>query len=206
LFKVASEVFAEKGYRDTTVAEICRRAGSNVAAVDYHFGSKDDLYAAVWKNAFEETMAAYPPDGGLPGDPTAEERLHALVYSLLHRIMDNGRLGHAGQIVLREMPNPTNVIHHVRHDPIRPIRERTHQIIGTLFGPYANEQQLRFCELSVIHQCPAIGFRKGKGKLPPFSAGKQVTPELIDALAGHIKRFSLAGIKAVRRDIEAGLH
>jgi len=84
-------------------------------------------------------MAAYPPDGALPSDETAEERLHALVYSLLHRIMDNGRLGHAGQIVLREMPNPTDVIHHVRHDPIRPIRERTHQIIATLFGPYANE-------------------------------------------------------------------
>lgn len=206
LLKVASEVFAEKGYRDATVAEICRRAGSNVAAVNYHFGSKDDLYAAVWKNAFEETTAAYPPDGGLPGDSIAEERLHALVHSLLHRIMEDGRLGHAGQILLREMSDPTEVIHQVRHDAIRPMRERTHEIIGSLLGPGANEQQLRFCELSVIHQCLAVGFRKGKGQLASLFGGKQVGPELIDALAEHITRFSLAGIKAVRREIEAGLH
>ena len=68
LLKAASEVFAEKGYRDATIAEICRRAQSNVAAVNYHFGSKDELYIAVWKNAFEEALRIYPPDGGLPPD------------------------------------------------------------------------------------------------------------------------------------------
>jgi len=39
LLKAASEVFAEKGCQNTTVAEIGRRAGSNVAAVNYHFGN-----------------------------------------------------------------------------------------------------------------------------------------------------------------------
>ena len=49
LLKAATEVFAEKGYRDATVAEICRRAESNVAAVNYHFGSKGALYATLWR-------------------------------------------------------------------------------------------------------------------------------------------------------------
>jgi len=203
LLKAASVVFAEKGYRDTTVAEICWRAGSNVAAVNYHFGGKDALYVLVWRNAFEEALQVYPPDGGLLPEAPAEQRLRALVHSTLHRIMDDGRLGYAGQILLREMSNPTEVISEVRHDVIRPLCEQTRQIIGELLGPKADEQRLTFCELSLIHQCLAIGFRKVKGRLPSFFSRGKPTPELINALVEHITRFSLAGIKAARKDIKA---
>ncbi|MDH4012180.1 MAG: TetR family transcriptional regulator, partial [Desulfobacterales bacterium] len=40
LLNAACEVFAEKGYRNAKVAEICHRAGANVAAVNYYFGDK----------------------------------------------------------------------------------------------------------------------------------------------------------------------
>jgi len=34
LLTAASEIFADKGYRDATIAEICERAGTNIAAVN----------------------------------------------------------------------------------------------------------------------------------------------------------------------------
>ena len=49
LLEPASEVFAQKGFRDATIAEICREAGANVAAVNYHFGSKGELYVEAGK-------------------------------------------------------------------------------------------------------------------------------------------------------------
>ncbi len=202
LLIAASEVFAEKGYRDTAVAEICRRAGSNVAAVNYHFGSKDELYAAVWRNAFEQAMQVYPPDGDLPSDAPAEKRLHALIHSSLHRILDDGRLGRAGQILLHELAEPTDVIEKILHDSIRSLRQRTEQIIKELLGTNASEQDLRFCELSVVHQCFAIGFARGRNKLPPFLKSNKPHYEFIDELAEHITAFSLAGIAAVRRKAE----
>jgi AcrR family transcriptional regulator len=204
LLKAASEIFAKKGYRDATIAEICRRAKSNVAAVNYHFGSKDALYAAVWHDAFKEALRVYPPDGGLPPGAPPEGRLNALVRSHLHRVLDDGRLGHAGQILLQEMSDPTDVVRQVRHDVLRPLRERTRKIIKELLGPKANDRELTFCEMSVIHQCLAMGFRKSKDKLPPTFAVNKLTPQLIDALAEHITRFSVAGIKAIRKDIEFG--
>src|SRR5262245_56728848 len=47
LLEVAAEVFAEAGYREATIRDICARAGANVAAVNYHFGGKEELYRAV---------------------------------------------------------------------------------------------------------------------------------------------------------------
>ena len=205
LLSAASEVFAEKGYRDTTIAEICRRARSNVAAVNYHFGSKDELYIAVWKNAFEEALRMYPPDGGLPKETSPEERLRAFNYSVLHRILDEGRLGLAGQILLREMSNPTDAVQRIHEDIIRPLRESTRQIIRQLLGSEATEQQITFCAMSVIHQCLAIGFRRGRGRLPAFLADSPSRQTTIDALADHVTRFSLAGIAAVRNQIEASV-
>lgn len=202
ILKAASEVFAKQGYRNTTVADICQRAGSNVAAVNYHFGSKDALYVIVWRNAFEEALKAFPPDGGLPPDASAEQCLHALVHSALHRILGAGRLGHAGRILMREMSDPSEAIRDALHDVIRPLRERMRKIIKQLLGPKASNRDIGFCEMSVIHQCLAMGFRRGK--LPPgiIKGRGKPTPELIDTLAEHITNFSLAGIQAVRENID----
>ena len=201
LLAAAAEVFAEKGYQNTTVAEIGQRADSNLAAVNYHFGSKDALYVAVWKHAFEEAMEVYPPDGGLDPQAGPEEKLQALIDSHIHRILDDSRLGHAGKILLQEMANPTEVIQQVRHDAIRSLRKRTQGIVKELLGPEATDQEVGFCEMSVIHQCLAIGFRKGR--FPDKIIKENFTPDVIDALVEHITRFSLAGISAVRKKIES---
>ena len=93
VLEAASEVFADVGFHDATVADICERAGANVAAVSYHFGGKAELYALVWRQAFEEGLRAYPPDGGLPPDAPPEDRLRARIHALLARVFDDGRTG-----------------------------------------------------------------------------------------------------------------
>ena len=47
LLEAAGEVFAQKGFREATIREICARAGANIAAINYHFGGKERLYAEV---------------------------------------------------------------------------------------------------------------------------------------------------------------
>jgi AcrR family transcriptional regulator len=50
VLKAACKVFGKKGYRDARIADICRQAGTNVASVNYYFGSKAALYAEAWKH------------------------------------------------------------------------------------------------------------------------------------------------------------
>jgi len=49
ILDVAEEIFAEKGYSATSMRTITSRANVNLAAVNYHFGSKAQLYHAVFQ-------------------------------------------------------------------------------------------------------------------------------------------------------------
>jgi AcrR family transcriptional regulator len=189
-------VFAEKGFRDTTIADICEDAHSNTASVNYYYGSKDELYAEVWKKAFHEAIEKYPPDMQLALHATPEDRLRALVKSFLHRMLDSGELGYAGRILLMELANPTESIEHIKQDVTKPLRRRMIAILRDLLGEQADEQELMFCATSVIHQCLGFGFRRGK--LPPPLRTFERSG-LIDALAEHITVFSLAGIATIKK-------
>ena len=54
----ASALFAEHGLRGTSVRDIAERAGVNLAAAHYHFGSKEDLYFEVLRAQFEAVNRA----------------------------------------------------------------------------------------------------------------------------------------------------
>jgi AcrR family transcriptional regulator len=51
LIEIARELFAKQGFRGTTIRAITERAGTNLGAVTYHFGSKLALYHEVVERA-----------------------------------------------------------------------------------------------------------------------------------------------------------
>ncbi len=203
ILTIACEVFAEKGYHDAKVEEICRRAKTNIAGINYHFGSKDQLYTQVWRRAVDAAHAAYPPEGGLGPDADPEERLRGTIYSIVGKTVDPGRIGHAGKLLLREMISPTDVIDQVKHDAIRPMHDRMTRLMRELLGPRATDQEILLSITSVVHQCFAIGIGLFTGRMPPFVKFDMTTEQLVETLTDHITRFSLAGIQATRANIEA---
>ncbi|MFE3602485.1 TetR/AcrR family transcriptional regulator [Streptomyces sp. NPDC059142] len=58
ILDAAERLFAEHGYRGTSVRAITELAGANLAAVGYHFGSKAELMAAVARRVVEPINAA----------------------------------------------------------------------------------------------------------------------------------------------------
>ena len=53
VLKAAQRLFADHGYKDTTVRAVVTRARVNQAAINYHFGGKDGLYREVLRAGFE---------------------------------------------------------------------------------------------------------------------------------------------------------
>ena len=52
LVEAATRLFAERGYRDTSVQAIAEAAGISRGSIFWHFGSKDGLLSAVAEEAF----------------------------------------------------------------------------------------------------------------------------------------------------------
>ncbi|KAF0094226.1 MAG: transcriptional regulator TetR family [Puniceicoccaceae bacterium 5H] len=53
ILNAAEYLFAERGFNGTSVRDITDRAGANVAAVNYHFGSKHDLFVELMRRQVE---------------------------------------------------------------------------------------------------------------------------------------------------------
>ena len=197
LLAAAAEVFAEKGYRDATIAEICEKTRANIAAVNYHFGDKETLYREAWRYSFSESIKAHPPDGGVSGDAPPEERLRGQIAALLHRVADENN-NKEFLIVQREFANPTGLLIEIMEEVIRPLQEQTQALIRELIGPEASDAQVQFCEISIISQCinPSVVGRNRKERAGP----PQI--EDIEAYSSHVIKFSLAGIRAIRKESE----
>jgi len=56
----ALEVFADKGYKNTTTRDICSKIKMNTAAVNYHFSTKIELYRQVFIFMFENSESLTP--------------------------------------------------------------------------------------------------------------------------------------------------
>ena len=199
LLEAATKIFAEKGFKDATVADICKEADSNIASLNYYFGCKDNLYAQVWRNSFHKALERYPLDMNLPDDVSPEISLKAIIESMLHKVLDTGKLGYAGQILVQEMFNPTGKIETVKRDTIQPIKNRMRGILRQLFGEKASDVQIAFCALSIVHQCLGFGFRGGN--IPP-PLNELDRNEMFNLLLEHITNFSLAGIRALKEKID----
>ena len=194
LLEAAGEVFAEVGFRDATVREICRRAGANIAAVNYHFGDKETLYTEVLRYAHGKALEKYPPLLGVAGDAPPEKKLRAFVHSLLLRIFDKGPTAWYGKLMSREMVEPTAALDSLVEERIRPMADQLWEIVADMLACPLNDEKVRLCAFSVVSQC--VFFHHCRPVvIPAVSAAMPQDAASIEHLADHITNFSLAAMK-----------
>ncbi len=194
----ACAIFAEKGFRDATVAEICEAAEANIAAVNYHFGDKEKLYDEVWRHAFTIAATTYPLEGGLPEEPTIEDCLYRFASAILHRIFSEDEAGRFAKLLCREMASPTLALDRIAKEALFPQNQYMGNVIKEFLGGDFNEQQLQLCKHNIIGQCAFYNFSR---PLRVRMIGKEpMAEEEIDRIARNIARFSLGGLKEIKND------
>lgn len=196
LLEAACEVFSQKGFHDATVVEICSKAGANVASINYHFGDKAHLYIEAWKYAFSLYPGPREPDPSKP----PQERLKEYIHSILRYFMDQGPQGRFTRLYLMELLNPTGLVQDLWHQLIKPKREVLLGIIREILGREEMDEEVIFCEMSVVSQCRFLLTVRPWDL--EYILGEPLSQDLVARWAEHIARFSLAGIRAVGEGIE----
>jgi len=90
LTSVAAELFAEYGYEGTSIRMITDKAGANLGAVTYHFGSKEALYERVFGQVMEPFRPHMVETVGTEGSPLA--RIERFVRALFQYLRNHPTL------------------------------------------------------------------------------------------------------------------
>jgi len=200
LLDAAADVFAAGGYRRATIAEICRRAGANIAAVHYHFGDKQGLYAAVFDYALQRATTE-EANGGPETAGTPEERLRVQVTSFVRRLLDPRRPAWIARLMAHELIEPSEVLDRLVRNRMRANHEQIADAVRDLLGPEATPETVRLCTLSVISQC--VFYRHSAAVVTRLYPDLVPSRE-IDRIAEHVTCFSLAAIRGLADNGKAG--
>ena len=117
--EAAGEEFADKGFELARVRAICDRAEANLAAVNYHFGDKEQLYVAALREAHR--CGLDPELANVPSGLSAAERLRMFIHHFLGRVLAmNSPDDWQHRLMLREMLSPTPFSDVLVSEVIRP--------------------------------------------------------------------------------------
>jgi len=193
VLQAAGEIFAEHGFRDATVREICNKANVNLASVNYHFRSKEALYGEVLAFAFQESNDKHPLT--VAADPLArpEDRLHDFIQTFFRRLMDDSHESWQGRLTAREIMDPTAALDRVVETWIRPRFELLNDIVPKILCTKLDPLDIQRCLLSIIGQC--LVYRHSRSVIDRLCPGVIGGPEEIERTAAQVAQFCLAGLK-----------
>lgn len=192
----AYELFATQGFHATTTQEICALAQANVAAMNYYYGSKENLYRAVWEHGAAETQKLWKER--IHPDSPPEEQLRQFIAFRVEAALSDDERGWFAQLVHREMSTPGPLTEELGQRHLFPEFVWFQKLVRALVGDEVPERQMRlagFCIHSPMIHLGEMRVRPNRPPPPP-DGGPQADPE---ALIETVYTFALAGLRELRR-------
>ena len=193
ILEAAGEIFAEQGFRKTTVREICKRSGVNLAAINYYFGDKERLYLAVLKYYRELAIQKYPITFDFNEKDTPKEKLSNFIHTFIYRFLEEGKMALFGKLLAREFTESTGALDVLVDEFIRPTFIKLSSIVREILGNKSTDKQVELCAMSIIGQC--LYFRNARPIIFRLRYKEGYTDEDIKEIAEHIINFSLKGLR-----------
>ncbi|MHC4644648.1 MAG: TetR/AcrR family transcriptional regulator [Planctomycetota bacterium] len=197
LLDAAEGLFAEKGFRGTSVRQIASAADCNVASVNYYFGGKENLYLEVWRRdlramldkriaSIEEVMSKSD------GRPDLEDLLGSFAKAFLEPLVDKNKPHRLIRLMVRETLDPhlppSMFVEDVVEPTVAALREPLLKAC-----PQLDRSAVPSVVYSVVGQLvqavriEAMFARAGNRDLPSFD---------LDKFVEHIVKFSAGGIRS----------
>jgi TetR/AcrR family transcriptional regulator, regulator of cefoperazone and chloramphenicol sensitivity len=193
LLEVAGRVFAEHGYGRATSKEICARAKTNIAAVNYHFDGKDGLYAAVLEEAHARLVSIDLINASLNSNARPEEKLRALLSQIVHEISRRDQGAWELRVLSREILAPTPMMDRMVTNQVAPKAKLASGLVAGILGLPVNHPAVSRSIINVMGPCIMLLIVSG-------DVLKKIFPLLDlepESLVDHFVTYAMGGMKAV---------
>ncbi len=194
LMEAAGEVFAERGFKAATIRDITKRAGVNIAAVNYYFRDKAELYSAVLMHA---QRCAIETAWVVESTGPARARLRDFILGMMRHLLDPLRPAWHSRLMAREMAAPTPMLHGLIDDGFRPKVAELDRILRELSDGGLNDADLGRASASIIAQC--VFYRQNRPVVLRLYPELLSEGDPIQKLADHITSFSLGGLACLQK-------
>jgi len=199
ILQAAADLFAEDGYKATSVRRICEAARVNVAMVNYYFHSKEELHLAAFDHAraLARASAADVAAASAQAQLPPVEQVRLAIEALVSDMLRPGPASLFSRLVARELIEPTAAIHKLAERNVRPQHALFTQLIRGVVGAGMPDEVVQKCVFSVIGQ--AVFYARSR------TVHELVVPEItydeagIASIAQHVAAFSLAALDGLRR-------
>lgn len=218
LLDAAEALFAEKGFDGVSIRELATAADVNVAAVNYHFQGKDNLYQEVIRRRFiiqrDRTLEAIGAVlAASPGKPPLESLIRSFVSLYLEEALSPHEGGNFLRLIAREL--------HSQGDHTTPLffKEMVEPVFQTFSQalmrarPHLQQEQLNWIIASIIGQIHHFVMRWQKRQrlaegsdslqimLRAFPVLGRPVEEYISEVTDHVTRFSAAATDALYPEV-----
>ena len=188
----AGQLGAQYGFDAVTSKMICQAALVNIAAVNYHFGSRDGLYRAILINIHQRianldflselAKAALPP----------AEKLATIMRIMLEHIgSDNWHF----RFYIREALTANDIFIEMLAEHARPKVQIVWRILAQITGISETDPRLPMCFISVMAPCVMPLIAQPRAMATILGHNTLDKNKLIE----HMTQFALTGLKTISK-------
>lgn len=193
LIGAALGLFGRKGFAATSTREIATAAGTNVASIAYHFGSKEGLRRACGDEVARRVghVLAGPTAAPATSPDDAAARMEAILRAMAAFILTSGEADPILPFMLRELAEAGPVLDAVYGTMMEPAHRRFCALWAAATGQEAESPRTRLLVFSLIGQLlyfrigrPIVARRMGWETLGPAEA--EAIADLLAANLGSL--------------------
>jgi AcrR family transcriptional regulator len=151
LLDAAERLFCERGFEGTNVRDLTKAADCNIAAVNYHFGSKENLYEQMFRRHLKEMFAEHRENmerviNGV--EKSLENFLESLVRTTLQKLTVKNSQIPLMKLIVCESLNPQLKQEMVAMDIVKEFLGKISECLQKLV-PQLSKKQAVMCTFSI---------------------------------------------------------
>ncbi|MFT4196883.1 MAG: CerR family C-terminal domain-containing protein [Pseudoxanthomonas sp.] len=192
ILEAAGELFAAHGFAETTSKAVAAKAGVDLASINYHFGSRNQLYQAVLLEAHNRLI-----------DPGELQRLAGAALApaeqlrrLIELLVGEAKRETAGWplgVLAAEVSAPSSHVEVLMEQGVFAKIAVVRGIIARIVGKPAGDPAVLRCTFSIIAPCLLLLI--GRRGLP--GPVREILKMQAAVLVDHLHRFAMAGLQAI---------